>query len=70
MTLSTAARAAWTREQSKHPERVAERLRTRGVRLEAEEITLLEQLLARRRLVPELISETRRAKVNPFPNWR
>jgi hypothetical protein len=31
---------------------------------------LLEQLLARRRLVPELISETRRAKTNPFPNWR
>jgi hypothetical protein len=31
---------------------------------------LLEKLLARRRLVPELISETRRAKSNPFPNWR
>jgi hypothetical protein len=31
---------------------------------------LLEQLLARRRLVPELIGETRHAKSNPFPNWR
>jgi hypothetical protein len=31
---------------------------------------LLEQLLARRRRVPELISDTRRAKSNPFPNWR
>ena len=31
---------------------------------------LLEQLLARRRLAPELISETRRSKANPFPNWR
>ena len=31
---------------------------------------LLEQLLARRRLIPELVSETRRSKSNPFPNWR
>jgi hypothetical protein len=31
---------------------------------------LLEQLLARRPLVPELISDTRQAKSNPFPNWR
>ena len=31
---------------------------------------LLELLLARRRLVPELITETHRAKANPFPNWR
>jgi len=31
---------------------------------------LLEQLLERRKLVPELITETRRAKSNPFPNWR
>jgi len=30
---------------------------------------LLEQLLARRRAVPELISETRRSRSNPFPNW-
>jgi hypothetical protein len=31
---------------------------------------LLEQLLARRRLVPELINDTRRSKANPFPNWK
>jgi len=31
---------------------------------------LLERLLERRRLVPELISETRRVKSSPFPNWR
>jgi hypothetical protein len=31
---------------------------------------VLEQLLERRTLLPELISETRRAKSNPFPNWR
>jgi HipA-like protein len=31
---------------------------------------MLERLLARRRLAPELISETHRSKANPFPNWR
>jgi len=31
---------------------------------------LLEQLLARRRLIAELVSETRRSKSSPFPNWR
>jgi hypothetical protein len=31
---------------------------------------VLEQLLARRRLIPELIGEARRSKSNPFPNWR
>ena len=31
---------------------------------------LLERLLDRRLMVPELVSETRRAKSNPFPNWR
>jgi hypothetical protein len=31
---------------------------------------VLEQLLERRTLLPGLISETRRAKSNPFPNWR
>jgi hypothetical protein len=30
---------------------------------------LLERLLRRRERVPELISETRRARSNPFPNW-
>ena len=31
---------------------------------------LLERLLERRRLVPELISQARQSKSNPFPNWR
>jgi hypothetical protein len=31
---------------------------------------LLEKLLDRRRLVPQLISDTRRSNTNPFPNWR
>jgi|SRR5581483_5529639 len=31
---------------------------------------LLEQLLDRRKIVAALITETRRAKSNPFPNWR
>jgi hypothetical protein len=31
---------------------------------------VLERLLARRPLIAELISETRRSRSNPFPNWR
>lgn len=31
---------------------------------------LLEKLLRRRKRVPDLISDARRAKSNPFPNWR
>jgi HipA-like kinase len=31
---------------------------------------LMERLMERRERVPELISETRRARVNPFPNWQ
>ena len=31
---------------------------------------VLMKLLDRRRLVPELITETRQARSNPFPNWR
>ena len=31
---------------------------------------LLEKLLRRRKRVADLISDCRRAKVNPFPNWR
>ena len=31
---------------------------------------VLEKLLERRRQVPELIYNVRKAKVNPFPNWR
>ena len=30
---------------------------------------LLEQLLARRKRVPDLIAETTRGRINPFPNW-
>ena len=30
---------------------------------------LLEKLLRRRARVPDLIADTRRARVNPFPNW-
>jgi hypothetical protein len=31
---------------------------------------MLEKLLRRRKRVADLISDTRRAKVNPFPNWK
>ncbi len=31
---------------------------------------LLEQLLERRRLVPELIADARGSRANPFPNWK
>jgi hypothetical protein len=31
---------------------------------------MLEKLLRRRKRLPDLLSDSRRAKVNPFPNWR
>jgi hypothetical protein len=31
---------------------------------------VLEQLMARRKRVPELLAATRQARSNPFPNWR
>lgn len=31
---------------------------------------LLEKLLRRRRRIPDLINETRQARVSPFPNWK
>ena len=30
---------------------------------------LLEKLLRRRARVPDLIADTRKARINPFPNW-
>jgi hypothetical protein len=30
---------------------------------------LLEKLMARRRKLPDLISDCRRATIQPFPNW-
>ena len=32
--------------------------------------TLLAKLMARRKRVPELISDSRRGRINPFPGWR
>lgn len=55
MATSTAARAAWTREESRHPERVAEQLAACGVVLEPEEVTLLESLLGRPPWWPEAV---------------
>lgn len=37
---------------------------------EAEFEGMLEKLLARRRRVPDLIGDSRRAKQSPFPNWK
>ena len=31
--------------------------------------SLLDKLMARRRRVPDLIEDCRRASINPFPNW-
>jgi hypothetical protein len=31
---------------------------------------LLEKLLRRRKLLPDLIADCRKAKSNPFPNWK
>jgi phosphoribosylformylglycinamidine synthase len=47
MTVSLAHDLAWTLEEAREPQSVARRLRDRGVSLEAEEVTLLGELLGR-----------------------
>jgi hypothetical protein len=32
--------------------------------------TMLEKLMRRRKHVPDLINDSRRGRVNPFPGWR
>lgn len=53
MTVSVRVAAAWSR--SEKPETVAKRLAGRGVRLDAEEVALLEELLGRPPLWPEAV---------------
>jgi phosphoribosylformylglycinamidine synthase II len=55
MNVSTHTPAAWTREEALDPARVSARLRTRGVSLDAEEVTLLGELLGRPPRWPEAV---------------
>jgi phosphoribosylformylglycinamidine synthase len=55
MTLSTRAAAAWKSAEARDPAAVSARLRARGVKLDPEEVTLLERLLGRPPLWPEAV---------------
>ncbi len=55
MSTTLSAPPAWTKAEAKHPERVAARLLERGVKLEAEEVTLLQNLLERPPTFPEAV---------------
>jgi phosphoribosylformylglycinamidine synthase len=55
MGVSTQAAAAWTLEEARDPAAVSARLKTRGVVLESDEVTLLAELLGRPPLWPEAV---------------
>ena len=55
MTVTTRTPQAWTKSEAARPATVARRLAGRGVRLDPEEITLLQELLGRPPLWPEAV---------------
>lgn len=55
MTVTTRVGAAWTRAEAQRPAAVAKRLAARGVRLDPDEVTLLQELLGRPPLWPEAV---------------